>query len=116
MTTSDTELESSLEAYFRKRIRLVGGYTIKLAPTERGVPDRMVVMPGGRVYLVELKTTHGKLSPIQQIWHERLMRDYQCPVTTLYGREEIVDWLRRVVSTIADAQSKTRRSPTRKVS
>lgn len=91
--TTDTRLESSLELFFRKRIRLLGGMAIKLVPTEAGLPDRLVIMPGGRVYLVELKTEYGTVSPIQQVYHRRL-NQVGMPVYVLYGQEDILDWLR----------------------
>jgi hypothetical protein len=49
--------ESQLETYFVRVVRLVlHGKTFKMAPTVRGVPDRLVLLPGGVVELVELKT------------------------------------------------------------
>lgn len=98
---SNTRLESDLEAFFRKRVRLLGGYTLKLAPTESGVPDRLVVFPGGHIYLVELKTERGALSAIQRVWHERMLSKWGVRVHVLYGREDVVRWLRAVVTRTA---------------
>lgn len=91
------ELESALEGFFRKRVRLAGGYTVKLAPTERGIPDRLAIFPGGRLFLVELKTEAGRLSPIQKVLHDRLRENFDVKVYTLAGRDQVVEWLRRVV-------------------
>lgn len=107
-TSEARELESSLEAFFRRRVRLAGGYTIKLAPTEAGVPDRLVLMPGGKMYLVELKAHGGQVSTIQRVVHERL-RHYGTYVWVLTGRAEIIDWIRRVVE--ATARSTRRPGP-----
>lgn len=104
------ERESSVETFFRRRIQLLGGYTFKLAPTEAGVCDRLVVMPGGRMYLVELKTEEGKVSPIQEVWHRRI-RNVGGRVHVLYGRPQILNWLRIVTS--ANDPAKTRRAETR---
>jgi hypothetical protein len=87
--------EAQLEAFFRKRVRMLGGHTIKLAPTEKGVPDRLVAFPGGRLFLVELKTDTGSLSPAQVVWHSR-MDDLGVRVHVLYGADGIVAWLRGV--------------------
>lgn len=95
-TPTTAQLEAQLEALFRKRVRDVGGYTIKLAPTERGVPDRLVIFPKGRMYLVELKTPTGILSPIQMHWHDR-MAARGVTVHTLYGEDDIRAWLRWVL-------------------
>ena len=91
------QLEAQLEAFFRKRIRLVGGYTIKLAPTEKGIPDRLVIMPGGRMFLVELKTIRGTLSPAQKHWHAKI-EAMGGTVVTLAGKDEIVTWIRETIA------------------
>lgn len=87
--------EALLEAFFRQRVRTLGGYTFKLAPTEPGVPDRLVLLPGGRVYLVELKTDVGRVSPAQVEWHKRAAR-LGTTVHVIYGRQGVLSWLRRV--------------------
>ena len=35
------------------------------SPSVAGVPDRIVLLPTGKIYFVELKREDGKLSPIQ---------------------------------------------------
>lgn len=91
---STTELESALEAFFVKRIREMGGLTYKLAPTVRGIPDRLVLL-GGRMYLVELKAHGGRLSPIQTIQHARI-REQGVHVDVLTGRVEVNAWINRM--------------------
>lgn len=86
-------LEAPLEAYFRKRVRLaLGGIVVKLAPTLAGVPDRLAILPGGRIFLVELKTDTGKLSPIQSVWHAEA-QSLGSPVAVLFGKDEIDSWV-----------------------
>jgi len=85
--------EAALEASFRRAVRLAGGLIFKLAPTERGIPDRLVVFPGGAMYLVELKTEVGKLSPIQQAWHLNLRQRTGVEVHTIYGYHEMKVWV-----------------------
>lgn len=88
-------LESSLEEYFRKIVRLkLGGKVIKLAPTERGIPDRLVILPAGRMRLVELKTVTGRLSPAQEHVIGQLA-ELGTPVDVLYGRDQIDQWVHR---------------------
>lgn len=88
--------EAELERYFRKAVRMVGGKTIKLAPTEAGVPDRLVMLPYGRMFLVELKTETGALSRIQKHWH-RQVADIGITVYTLHGREQVNSWVAAVM-------------------
>ena len=59
--------EISIERRFIKQIKKAGGLCWKFtSPGTSGVPDRIVVLPGGRVYFVELKRDDGKLSEIQK--------------------------------------------------
>jgi hypothetical protein len=44
------------------------------AVSRRGFPDLMLIFPGGRVVLVELKTSRGVLSALQKRTIERLRR------------------------------------------
>ena len=93
LSTRSVDLESSLESYFRKRVRLAGGHPVKItSPAERGVPDRLVIMPGGHIYLVELKTVDGRVSPIQRVWHAK-MALLGVQVFVLSGREDVDRWL-----------------------
>lgn len=85
-------LESQLEKTFRRRIRILGGMVVQLMPTVAGIPDRLVLMPGGRMYLVELKTRTGRLSPVQREWHRKVGL-IGVPVVTLYGLGEVVKWV-----------------------
>jgi hypothetical protein len=88
-------LESQLEARLRQRVRAAGGRAVKLAPTEAGLPDRLVMMPGGRAYLVELKTDTGRLSPIQRAWHTQAAL-LGHTVTTLYGAAQLDAWVEEI--------------------
>lgn len=65
-----TELEKDIEAKLRTRVESLGGRCLKwTCPGWRGVPDRIVLMPGGRIYFVETKRPRGgELSPMQKKW------------------------------------------------
>jgi Holliday junction resolvase len=64
--------ERNVERRLVQRVTEAGGAAIKLAPTVAGLPDRLVLLPGGRTLLVELKAPGGKLRPVQAAMHERL--------------------------------------------
>lgn len=91
-------LESSLETEFYKEARRIGARAIKIVPIQRGLPDRLVIMPGGMMYLVELKTETGHLSPIQKHWHETLKREQELDVHVLYGRRQMVEWFQWAIN------------------
>ncbi len=65
--------ESSTEKYLIREIERLGGKCIKLIGYV-GIPDRMVLLPGGRIIFVELKTEKGKQSKAQEIWEEKLTK------------------------------------------
>lgn len=86
-------LERDVESYFRKAVAAAGGVAFKfVSPSHRGVSDRIVCLPGGAVWFVELKRPGGRLSPLQRVFAaemERLGQRYAC----LSSREEIDQWL-----------------------
>lgn len=87
--------ESSVEATLRKLIRKAGGESYKIAPTHAGIPDRLVLMPGGRIYLVELKAIGGKRRAVQVIWHERAAQ-LGTRVVLLTGTAEVRSWIKEI--------------------
>lgn len=59
--------ESKLEARLVRGVKRLGGRAYKfVSPGNVGVPDRMIVLPGGQIIFVELKTEQGALSPMQR--------------------------------------------------
>ena len=58
--------EKQVESRLRIKVRAAGGRALKfVSPGFCGVPDRLVFMPGGRIYLVELKAPGKKPSKLQ---------------------------------------------------
>ena len=67
--------ESEIEGWLVSQIKKLGGFADKfISPGNPGVPDRIIVMPGGRVIFVELKTEIGRLSGIQKWQRERYQK------------------------------------------
>lgn len=67
--------ESDVEQALVDRIHTIGGECMKfVSPGLVGVPDRIIILPGGEIHWVELKTWTGKLSPMQVQMHKRLKR------------------------------------------
>ncbi len=88
--------ESSVEKKLRNGIKALGGVCFKwVSPGQDGVPDRIVVMPGGRLWFVELKQKRGVLSPIQRVQLTRL-KDLGFAVRVLYGPDEVAGFLEEV--------------------
>ena len=98
MSNIQPMLESALEKLLFSQVRQRGGRAIKMAPIQAGCPDRLVICPDGGMYLVELKTTDGRLEEIQKLWHERLRRDTGVEVIVLYGPAGVMAWLDAVTA------------------
>lgn len=63
--------ESDIERRLVQGVKKLGGKAYKfVSPGNVGVPDRLVVLPGGVVLFVEVKAPDGRLSPNQrlQMW------------------------------------------------
>ncbi len=58
--------EKQIEARLKREVKKVGGLALKFAsPGNAGVPDRIVLLPYGKVVFVELKAPGKKLRPLQ---------------------------------------------------
>ena len=66
--------EAQVEAYLRKKVESKGGLCLKLpAVYVEGLPDRLILMPGGRAMFAETKRPRGgRVAPLQTYWQERL--------------------------------------------
>ncbi len=65
--------EKLLERKLRESVKKLGGWAVKFwAVNLAGFPDRMVLMPGARVWFVEMKSTGKKPSAIQKLVHGKL--------------------------------------------
>jgi len=67
------ESEKLIERKLNRAVEALGGWSIKLLSTYiRGLPDRLCLMPGGRLFFVEVKTTKKKATKIQKGVHKKL--------------------------------------------
>lgn len=68
-------LEKEIEGKLRKAVKMRGGVCLKwVCPGWSGVPDRIVLLPGGRVLFVETKRPHGAtLARLQEWWRGQLI-------------------------------------------
>ena len=69
-----TQLEKEIEEKLRKMVRSRGGWCLKwVSPGNAGVPDRICLLPGRRIYFVETKRPKGGvLSGRQKFWRRVL--------------------------------------------
>lgn len=99
--------EKQIEAKLVRGIHAMGGRAYKfVSPGNGGVPDRLIVLPGGRIVFAELKAESGRLSRIQQARIEELRR-LGAEVFEVWGENgvhSLLDWCREYVREEAAAR------------
>ena len=85
--------ESTIEKHLVAQVKALGGMAYKFtSPAHRGVADRVVCLPDGQTWFVELKAPGGRLSELQKIFAEdmaRMNQRYAC----LWSKEHVEEWL-----------------------
>lgn len=88
--------ESEIEKHFCWAVATLGGVTYKFrSPTQRGVADRIALLPGGKVWFVELKRPGGKLSPLQEL-HRDEVNAMGCNHAVLWSKAHVETWMRNL--------------------
>jgi len=88
-TKGIVDSEKLIEKTLAAEVKKLGGWSLKLLSTYvTGLPDRLVLLPGGVVFFVEVKTTGKKPTTIQRVVHEKLRG--------LGFRVEVVDSLKQL--------------------
>ena len=81
--------ESNLEHQLVHMVVQMGGLALKfVSPGMAGVPDRLVLLPDGKMAFVEMKAPGKKARPLQRLRHEQL-RDLGFPVYVIDSKEKI---------------------------
>lgn len=82
-------LEKQVERYLVKKVEAIGGKAYKFtSPGRGGVADRIVCLPDGSTWFVELKTAGGKMSALQLIFAADMRRMKQ-NYTVLWSKEDV---------------------------
>ena len=83
------EKEKQIETKFREKIKSLGGKAYKfVSPGTAGVPDRLVILPGGKIGFAELKRPGGKLTKIQKRQLD-FIKSLGCFVKVIYNIDDI---------------------------
>ena len=65
--------EKTLERRLSQAVKKSGGLALKfVSPGTAGVPDRLVLLPEGKISFVEMKAPGKKPGPLQRLRHEQL--------------------------------------------
>lgn len=89
-------LESKIEEKLVSRVREVNGLCLKLnSQSANGIPDRLVLLPKGRTYFIELKKPGKDLRALQRYWARRLsLMEFE--VFKIDSLEEVDDFMERI--------------------
>lgn len=91
--------EREIEQTFVKEVRKVGGIAVKLvSPGYDGMPDRLVLMPGGKVFFAELKRLGAKPRPLQESRH-RMLRNLGFTVLVIDDKKRIEEAIHGIQTT-----------------
>ena len=80
-------MEKHIEAYLVKRVKALGGIAYKWRG-HGGAADRIIVLPDGTVWFVEVKTIGGRLSALQKVFAADMARLKQ-RYTVLWTKEQV---------------------------
>ncbi|MEB7433331.1 nuclease [Staphylococcus pasteuri] len=88
--------ESNIEKYLVREVKKQNGMCLKwVAPGTKGVPDRIVIMPKGKTYYVEMKQPKGRIDPLQEYMHKQLSdRGHQ--VYILWTKAQVDEFISEV--------------------
>lgn len=93
-------IEKDIERWLGNQLKNLGCIYMKfVSPGNDGVPDRIVILPGGLVVFAELKDENGRLRPNQRVQIER-MRKLGASVSVVTGKlgaTLFVDDIRRAI-------------------
>lgn len=69
------ESEKKLERKLSETVKNMGGMSFKFVPLHiAGIPDRICLLPGGRIFFAEIKTTKEKPKKLQLIMYIKLTK------------------------------------------
>jgi hypothetical protein len=81
--------EKTIEEYLTWAVERIGGVTFKFrSPSQRGVADRIVCLPNGETWFIELKTDSGRLSPLQKVFASVMQQTNQ-KYKVLWSTEQV---------------------------
>lgn len=89
------ESEKDLERKLNQGVKKLLGLTFKFVPLlVAGIPDRICLLPGGRIFFAEIKTTKKTPEKLQKYWHLKLRK--------LGFRVEVIDTSEQIENILKD--------------
>lgn len=86
--------EKYLEKKLREEVKKLGGLALKFqSQSYTGMPDRLILMPDGKAYWAEIKTTGEELEPEQKT-RKKMLEKMGFKVFVIDDRESLENCLR----------------------
>ncbi len=90
-------VESDVEGLLRRKVEQIGGKAYKfISDGNRGVPDRIICLPGGRAVFVETKRPKGGVLSRIQKYRIAELRRLGFEVKVINTKEQVEDFIREV--------------------
>jgi hypothetical protein len=88
--------ERDIEIYLREQVKKSGGKAYKFeSPGNDGVPDRIVVFPGNRIFFVELKAPGKQPRPLQ-VKQMKQLSGFGCDVRVIDSKAGVDEFIKQV--------------------
>lgn len=88
--------EKDIEIYLREQVKKSGGKAYKFeSPGNDGVPDRIVIFPGNRIFFVELKAPGKQPRPLQ-VKQMKQLAAFGCDVRVIDSKELVDSFIRKI--------------------
>lgn len=100
-------MEKDIERWLGNQLKNLGCIYMKfVSPGNDGVPDRIVVLPGGSVIFIELKATTGKLMANQRVQISRLRKQGALVfvITGMIEAKLFIDDMERVIHELSSTR------------
>lgn len=92
-------LEKEIEKKLVEGVQKISGFCFKwVSPGKDGVPDRIILLPEGKIIFAELKTEKGNLTR-RQDFMIKLIRTLGFDVRVLYGMPQVNELLAELQKT-----------------
>lgn len=89
--------EKIIEEYLRDEVKAQGGRAYKFtSPGNDGVPDRLVLLPEGKVAFVELKAPGKQPTKLQKLQQKRI-RDLGFEVLNIDSKAGVDEFIRGMI-------------------
>lgn len=85
---SEGKLERDIESYIVGQFKAMNGVAYKFtSPNRRAVPDRLCILPNGKIIFIEVKRRTARLTPLQKVEIKKLIKLKQ-KVYVIYGIDQ----------------------------